>query len=640
MIRSFYPRLVLITSALLSINASGASMTTQTDLASITVTPLERQASAAADWQTIYDYAGGDILPPGTRLTANGKWVNPLVREDQSGVTFSFPDLPDQPQAAQFLDIGFAVEYPISNYPTRATIHYTSYRDQAAHVRSQWWSPFWLTTADYNDTILSGKLEGLGPGDEANVPIHLTGENTLVLSFDGAGHSTVTLNDQDASTFLGDNHQPLAKYLPHPGALLMPGMALRNKLTQLPGDKGDWFAINSFKIEQMRPPLARSSVAAIDLDVPGKQPIRVTIEIVDDKNDSKGYVLRDALVSPGKYRLYWDGVDQKQSQLKNTAWIGSGIYTFHLTTSRTEVRYAGEINNSTPKYNAESYGVVNCTALAMTPPGTPLQAEWRDENYGLDTRKLDAADSVQLLCVGYDAKYGQWVGSDGTVLHTRTGDARMQHGRGLTVTPPDPNDPNDPQKQFYFTSMAIGSGNSVVSCSLPAGQQRSLSKILSSPDWNRPPAGFWPYKIHIGQVPYLPGPQHYLFFQMSPVGKNEQLQDEWTFRNVRIYEEGAPEPKPLVFDASLFAPRPNVQQSKNPPAIPAGSLTIEDNGHSVHLKNSESVNYPFEYTITPHTILAFDLDVIDKSKIGGNGNGIGPGSATDRYLSASSRTLF
>ena len=57
----------------------------QTDLASMTVTPLTRQASAPADWQTIYDYSGGEMLPPGTRLTADGKWIDPVLRKDKSG---------------------------------------------------------------------------------------------------------------------------------------------------------------------------------------------------------------------------------------------------------------------------------------------------------------------------------------------------------------------------------------------------------------------------------------------------------------------------------------------------------------------------------------------------------------------------
>jgi len=69
-------------------------------LASIMVTPLTRQTGARADWQTIYDYAGGGALPPGTRVTSAGKWIDPIVRQDQSGVTFAFPDLPDNPESS------------------------------------------------------------------------------------------------------------------------------------------------------------------------------------------------------------------------------------------------------------------------------------------------------------------------------------------------------------------------------------------------------------------------------------------------------------------------------------------------------------------------------------------------------------
>jgi len=80
------------------------------------------------------------------------------VRNDNTGVTFAFPDLPDKPTTAQFLDIAFAVEQPIANYPTRTTIRYTSHKDQSIHERAGWWFPFWLTTANYNYTILSSQL--------------------------------------------------------------------------------------------------------------------------------------------------------------------------------------------------------------------------------------------------------------------------------------------------------------------------------------------------------------------------------------------------------------------------------------------------------------------------------------------------
>ena len=619
------------------IGGARADMTAQTDLASMTVTPLPHVASGTADWQTVYDYSGGAVLPPGTRLTANGKWIDPVVRKDASGVTFTFPNLPDQPSSAQGLDLVFADEQPIADYPTRATIRYTSYHDQAAHVASQWWSPFWLTTADYNFTVLSGQIRGLAPGSEADIPIHLTGENTMVISFDDKGNATSTVNEKDGSTFLRSGDRSLSANLPKPGAMLLPGLALRNKMTQLPSDKGDWFAVNAFKIEQMRPPLESSAAAAVDLVVPGTEAIRVTIEVVDDENESKGYVLRDALVSPGKYRLYWDGIDQKQSMPINTTAIGAGAYTFRLATGKTEVHYAGEMNNSVAKYNPLSYGMVGCTALALTPPGTVAQPEWDHRNYSVDSRKLDVTDSMQLLCIGYDSKEGQWVGADGTVIHTKTGDSRMQHGRGLAVTPPDAGDPTNPLAQFYFASMAIGRGDAVVSCSLPAGERLTTQKTLSSPDWNRAPAGFVPYKIHIGQVPYMPGAQHFLFFEMSLLNKGELPEAEWIFRNVRLYEEGSPESQAVVFDAARFMPRVRTG-AKNAVTIPTGSLAIEDAGHSVHLKNGVSVNYPLEYTITPKTILAFDLNVVDKTHIGPTGNGIGLDSqAADDYPSYEGR---
>ena len=98
---------LLVTMTLIAFTAAQAGTTAQTDLASITVTPLTRQAGAKADWQTIYDYSGG-VLPPGTRITSDGKWIDPPVRQEQSGVTFAFPDLPDSPENAQLLKIAFA----------------------------------------------------------------------------------------------------------------------------------------------------------------------------------------------------------------------------------------------------------------------------------------------------------------------------------------------------------------------------------------------------------------------------------------------------------------------------------------------------------------------------------------------------
>ena len=604
--------------------AAFGDTTAQTDLASITVTPLTRQAQAPAAWQTIYDYAGGDVLPPGTRIIATGKWIEPVVRKDTSGVTFAFPDLPDQPQSAQDLNIGFAVDRPLANYPTRTTIHYTAYGQQAPHGNLPGRSSLQLTPADDNASPLTNPMRGISPGQESNTPIHVTGENTLVLSLNGPGDATVTVNDEDISASLARMGKPFGASLPPPGAMLLQGLAIRNHYIQQPSDKGDWFGINSMKIEQMRPPLEASAVAAVDLKVPGTLPVRVTIEICNEKNESVGYLLRDALVSPGTYRLYWDGINQKQSQPTNTAWIDAGSYTFRLTTGTTAVHYAGEINNSTPKYNRQTYGMVDCTALAMTPPGTVAE-EVQGPLGGYDQRKLDTTDSVQLLCISYDAQYGQWIGTDGTVISTKTGENHLQYGRGLAVTPPDPSDPTNPHKQFYFGSRStIHAGNGVFTASLPARASEPASKVFTSPDWNRSSPGFVPYHIQIGQIPLMIGQQHNLIFEMSQKAKDNDLHAEWAYRNIRLYEEGQPDPGPITFDPSLFTARIKSQLVKpnTTVPIPPGSVMIEDGGHIVHVKNSGSLNYPFEYKITPHTILAFDLNLIDKSNIG-SANGIG-----------------
>ena len=37
--------------------------------------------------------------------------------------------------------------------------------------------------------------------------------------------------------------------------MLMSGLSIYNDVTQFPHNKGDWFAVHAFKIEQMRPPL-------------------------------------------------------------------------------------------------------------------------------------------------------------------------------------------------------------------------------------------------------------------------------------------------------------------------------------------------------------------------------------------------
>ncbi len=606
---------------LVAMTALGGTPTAQTDLASILVTPIAHQAGVSSGWQTIYDYSGGKVLPPGTRLTATGKWIDPVIRQDKSGVTFAFPNLPDRPEAAQDLKIAFATESPIANYPTRVTIRYTAYSNPAIPERLTFWPPFLLTTATSDPKPLSGQPRGLDASNHEKIPVQLAGENTLSFSFNGPDPMTATINDRDATKFLVRNNLLTVDALSEPGAMLLPGLAIRTGFVQQPGNKGDWLTVNSMKIEQMRPPLDQSAAAVIDLKVPGTEPIRVTIEITDDKNVSKGYLLRDALVSPGTYRLYWDGIDQKQYRVKNTSWIGAGAYTFHLTTGKTTVSYAGEINNSATKFNRETYGFVNCTALAMTPPGTTLHPDWRPGSPP-DARKLDPTDSVQFVGVSYDARQGQWIGTDGTVLCTKTGGVHMQHSRGLAITPPDPADPTNSQKQFYFASRPVLNGDIILTSSLPSPPgQNAVAKVLTGRDWNRPPAGFMPYRFQIGRLPYMVGPQSYLFFQMAK--DLPKLHGEWIFRNVRLYEEGARDPGPMAFDLSQFTPRlkPHQLAIKPPPTVEG--VTIEDNGHSVHLKNSGSVNYPVNYTITPHTILAFDLDVIDKAGAGDNGDGIG-----------------
>ena len=100
------------------------------------------------------------------------------------------------------------------------------------------------------------------------------------------------------------------------------------------------------------------------------------------------------VVAPGKYRLYWDGIDQNSAKPKDTVWVGSGSYTFRLTTSKTSMHYCGEINNSAPKYTSISYMMVNATSLAMTPPGTtapPLRHEkWTAQNNSRITERANA----------------------------------------------------------------------------------------------------------------------------------------------------------------------------------------------------------------------------------------------------------
>ena len=483
------------------------------------------------------------------------------------------------------------------------------------------------------------------------------GDNTLVFSITGQeGETSITMNGQDATAFFMKRAKGLDKV--KPAAMLFNRLSFFNEVTQFPYNKSDWFAVHAFKIEQLRPPLDDSSEAAIDLVVPGSDLVTVTIEVVDSMNDSKGYVLRDARVSPGKYRLYWDGIDQKGVTPGDSAWIGSGSYTFRLTTSKSEVHCIGDVNNSAPKYTTKSYETVNSLALAITPPGTTAQTaqphKWSAINNANDTRKLDATDSVQSIGVAYDAAWGQWIASDGAVIHTRAGSTAMQDGRALAMTPPDPSDPTNPAKQFYFCSQNIRGGDAVVSSCFPVDradtEPKAQSKVLTNPDWNRTKPGFVPYQIQLGQVPggATLGPQRDLVFRTgSPPGEGPR--GEWVFRNVRFYEEGSPDPGPMTFDPSLLTERRIIKGDRQPPppsdaplttisetappashtalpkapkSVPQGTVTVEDNGHAIHLRDAPSVNYPLNYNDTPNTIMAFDLDVIDATGVGDN-NGVG-----------------
>ncbi len=591
--------------------ASGDSSATRTDLASIVVKPLSKSNSGTPSWQTVYAYSGGSVLPPGTSLIATGKWLEPVVRKDKAGITFAFPPLPSQPQAAQDIKVGYAIQSPLADYPTRLTARFTAPTNPTLPVNQVMWPPFVLTSENSDPKMLAGQMRK-ADAIRTGLPVNSDGENTMVYSIGAAGDMSITLNDQDVTQVFNRRHDAIAT----PGAMLVSGLALRSSFVQQPANQGDWFTVNALKIEQLRPSLESSAVAAVDLKVPGDAPIRVTIEIIDDKNCSRGYLLRDALVSPGSYHLFWDGIDQARSRPQDTSWIAAGTYSFHLTTSKTRVHYAGEINNSAPPYNRSTYGLVNSTALAMTPPGTTVHPDWAPGSPP-DQRTLDPVDSVQMLGVFYDANYGQWVGSDGTVFSTKTGGIHMQSGRGLAVTPPDPQDPTNPAKQFYFVSRP-GFNDFIISASLPSTLREPASKTLTGADWNRAPAGFLPYHFKIGQLPYMAGQQHYLFFQMSKAAKS--LQAEWVFRNIRLYEEGSSEPAPLTFDASKFTPRLSRQDK---PTTTVEGVAVEDEGHAVHLTNSGPVNYPLEYTITPHTVLAFELNVIDHTHLGNTGNGIG-----------------
>ena len=481
---------LLTAMTLFSLNMAQGGTAAQTDLASITVTPLTRQAGAKANWQTIYNYAGG-VLPPGSRLTTEGKWIDPPVRQDKSGVTFAFPNLPDGPANGQRLSIGFIFDRPLADYPTRATIRYTSFFDQSMPIgtgdiwgpQTTWspqgtWSPF-LIRANTAPNPLFGLLTPVAFMGASSDPKHASeseyqaaiaasplkpvGDNTLVYSLDGQGGSSINLNGRDATDFFlkqpkenNDEDDAVFK-MQKPGAMLLNGLSICNEVTQFPHNKGDWFAVHAFKIEQMRPPLEASSEAAVDLTVPGSEPVLVTIEVVDAKNDSKGYVLREARVAPGKYRLYWDGIDQKSPTPEETVWAGAGSYTFRLTTSKTAVHYAGETDNTAPKYTSTGYQLTTCSALAMTPPGTTLPLEhgpkWMVKNNADDTRKADGTDSVACLSQGATS-HGEWLAADSAVIDTSLVGETMSLGRDVATTPPDPSDPTNPQKQFFFVSMA------------------------------------------------------------------------------------------------------------------------------------------------------------------------------------------
>ena len=672
-----YDRSVLLTAMVLSgFAAAHGGTTAQTDLASIAVTPLTRQAGAKADWQTIYNYTGG-APPAGATIHMEGKWTDPPMRQDQSGLTFSFPNLPDAPEYGQPLHITFGYTGPLANYPTRATISYTSFFDQSMPKGN--WSPFVLRSEDRG---LIGDLdagESGGKGKHAGAPPAVplkVGDNTFSVTLSDQADPSVIMNGQDATGLFVKKNKGISKV--KPGAMLLNGLLLSNHVTQFPNNKGDWFAVHAFKIEQMRPPLDQSSAAAIDLTVSGSEPVIVTIEVVDASNDSKGFVLREASVAPGKYRLYWDGIDQKSRKTEDSAWVGAGSYTFRLTTSKTAVHCVGEIDNSAPKYTSISYMDVNCFAVTMTPPGSVAPQErspkWTAKNNADDTRKIDTADSVQCLTEGGGDSRGEWIASNGALINSDITSIWMSHGRDLAMTPPDPSDPTNPAKQFYFASQAWAGGNAVISNAGRVSGGAAVSKTLTSPDWNRTQAGFVPYQIKIGQLPAMLGPQHELFFETAqnvdsgkhgidmaklngktpaPKAPKASLEAEWVFRNVRFYEEGQPDPGPTTFDPSQFSVRPKpplfakkatppaplttisetappVAPKAPPPAkpaqpIPPGTVTVEDNGHAVHLKDAPSINYPLNYNVTPHTIMAFDLGVIDKSKLGkGNGIGLSP----------------
>jgi hypothetical protein len=596
----------VLTVGILSTNASAAATAT-TDLCQAVITPLSPQPNAPSSWQTVYEYAGGEV-PPGTRIAVVGKTTDPVVRKDKDGVTFAFPDLPDEPQAAQSLQTRFCVEQPLANYPTRMTVTFTSHYQPPADAMVRW-NALWfdISSLGYFEMF---HLPAADP--KAPFSLNMTGQNTVVYSFDGTGGTSVNVNGTDVSSYYAN-----LIHLRKSGALLVPGISIGCGMNQFASDKGDWYTINHVQIEQMRPSLDVSSAAAIDLTIKGTQPVRMSLEVVDSSNDSQGFVLQDSMVAPGKYRLYWTGVNIKQTMPQNTMMALPGSYSFRLTTSKVTIAYMGEPSNSIPKYNAQSYGLMTATAIAITPPGTPnpgrLLGGWQ-HNGRPDTRNIDLTDSVQMTGVGYDSFWNNWVGGDGTLIHGKLGNDRMQGARGLAIAPPDPS--GDPQKQFIFASSSLGLANSIVNCSYPDRVDRVASRVFSSPDWNRPNGQFISYKLQIGKRQPMLGPQQFFFFPSMLVGDDGKTPShfDWTFRNIRLYEEGDPDPGPMTFDQTKFTQRLRVGSNRaQVPPVPDGTVMVEDSGHSIHIKDAPPVNYPISYTVTPHTVLAFDLEITDRT---------------------------
>ncbi len=170
-------------------------------------------------------------------------------------------------------------------------------------------------------------------------------------------------------------------------------------------------------------------------------------------------------------------------------------------------------------------------------------------------------------------------------------------------------------------------GNAVVSCSFSTEGHPAAPKILSGPDWNRTKPGFVPYDIQIGRLPHMLGPQHYLFFD-ERVGRKGRR--PWIFRNIRLYEDGSPDPGPLSFTLSKFSPRLAIRVSREIRDIRDGLAPGSGQGGrrrscDPSSRAQNTVNYPLDYNITENTILAFDLDVIDENNAGrGNGIGLSP----------------